>query len=388
MVSNTALPTVNGVAISTAYQMAGLEKLGHEVHLFCPAPKGYDRRRDPPNIHRFPSIPAPHGLDYRLAIPGGLGVIKALGGLRFDIVHTQHLLWVSDWAWWYAVIHDLPIVCTSHTMLDLYSKDVPLLPKSFLDPRIWRRAATFCNLCDAVTTPSTIMKQKLQGLGVQTPIEVIVNPIDVSRFRQASGAKVRKWAGCAEGDILIGYVGRVSEEKNLDLLLDAAALILPEYPNVKFLIAGSGESQAALEKRVAEMGYRQRILFAGRVEPGNVPQFDAAIDIFASPSLFEVQPLSYAEAMACGKPVVTMNSGGGRYMVRDGINGRLVSEDGKGHDIARVLTELILDPDQRYMLGEQASRWAERYDISAVTEKNLELYHRLYNSYARFRQAS
>ncbi|MCE5239690.1 glycosyltransferase [bacterium] len=373
--TNTYWPTVNGVAISIANLRTGLQQLGHAVHVFAPAPAGFDTARDEKGISRFPALPAPVEADYHLALPVAPRVTRALMKHSFDLVHTHHPMWVGVWGQWYARWMGLPLVTTIHTQYEIYSKLVPL-PDEMVDQYLRVRVRSYCNRCDLVTTPAESSRGRLRDLGVKRPIEVIYNPTDLSALWHADGAPIRKQYGCGPDDFLLGYVGRLAPEKNLSALLDAAEIILPQMPQVRLLLVGDGPSRPALEERARAIPGGDRIMFAGRIEHERVPQYDAALDLFITPSMFEVQPLSFAEAMAAATPVIAMDAPGGNDMVEDGVNGRLVPPDEQGQGLARVAREVLSDPDGLRQMSERARDWATRYDRMTVVRRVLEVYER------------
>ncbi|MBU0609325.1 MAG: glycosyltransferase, partial [Armatimonadetes bacterium] len=100
------------------------------------------------------------------------------------------------------------------------------------------------------------------------------------------------------------------------------------------------------------------------------------LDVFITPSMFEVQPLSFAEAMAAGTPVIAMDAPGGNDMVEDGVNGRLVPPAEQGQGLARVSMELLSDLPALRAMSERAREWANRYDRMTVVRRMLEAYER------------
>lgn len=371
--TNTFWPTVNGVAISIGNLRQGLEQLGHEVYIFAPAPADFDLAQDDERIFRFPSIQAPVEADYLLAVPLSPTVGKALRHLDFDIIHTHHPVWVGVWGQWYARWTGTPLVTTVHTQYEIYSKLIPL-PDSVVEAFLRVRVASYCNKCDLVTTPAESSRQRLLAQGVTTPIEVVYNPTDLSEIREADGEPVRRQLGLQPGDTLIGYIGRLAPEKNLDALLYCAEIILTQHKRAHVMIVGDGPSRCSLEKQVSEMPCGDRIHFIGAVEHHRVPQYAAALNLFITASMSEVQPLSFAEAMAAGAPVIAMDAPGGSDMIEDGFNGRLSPVTEQGAGLARVALEVLDTPGRLQQMSGQAREWAQRYDRMTVVKHLLEIY--------------
>lgn len=371
--TNTYWPTVNGVAISIRNLREGLTNLGHEVHVFAPAPREFDRRQDEPFTHRFLSVRAPVKADYPLAVPISPRLRRVLAGLKFDLIHTHHPMWVGVWGQWFARRQHVPIVTTIHTQYEIYSELIPL-PDAVINAFLRDRVITYCNRCQVVTTPAESSKQRLISRGVTTPIEVVYNPTDLTACREADGSALRRQLGCAEGDPLLGYIGRLAPEKNLHALLDAADIVLPQLPRARMVLVGDGPSRPELEQRVRTMKHGDRISFAGRVEHDQVPMYDAALDLFVTPSMFEVQPLSFAEALAAGTPVIAMDAPGANDMIEDGCNGRLVPTSEQGPGLAKATLETLNTPNCLTEMSQRARDWARRYDLPSVVGRVLQVY--------------
>lgn len=373
--TNTYSPTVNGVAVSIGNLRGGLEDLGHEVYIFAPAPPDFDTSHDDDRIIRFPSFLAPIEADYPIAVPVSPAVNKTLRKLDFHIIHTHHPVWVGVWGQWYARWSDTPLVTTVHTQYEIYSKLIPL-PDSVVDAFLKVRVTSYCNKCDLVTTPAESSRKRLLDLGVTTPIEVVYNPTDLSAHQNVDGSPVRERFGFGPDDIVLGYVGRLAPEKNLNMLMEAAEILMARDDRLRLLLVGDGPSRESLEARVREIGLAGKVRFAGYVQHDDVPAYDAALNIFITPSMSEVQPLSFAEAMAAGAPVVAFDAPGGNDMIEDGFNGRLVPPAEAGAGLARCVAEIVADPATLPRMSEQARQWAQRYDKPTVVNRLLEVYDR------------
>jgi 1,2-diacylglycerol 3-alpha-glucosyltransferase len=373
--TNTYWPTVNGVAVSIGNLRDGLTKLGHDVYIFAPAPADFDTDDDQPNVFRFPSVAAPVEADYPLAVPYSQAAARALREVRFDLIHTQHPVWVGVWGQWCARWTGTPLVTTVHTQYEIYSKMIPL-PDAVVDAFLKVRVSSYCNRCHIVTTPAQSSRERLLAQGVTVPIEVVYNPTDLTECLTADGAEVRAQYGLDPGSLVLGYVGRLAPEKNLDTFLTAADRVMREDSRVRCLIVGDGPSRDKLEQMARGLPTAQRIIFTGSVPHERVALYQAAIDIFLTASLFEVQPLSFAEAMATGTPVIAMDAPGANDMIRDGHNGCLVPPDDGAGGLADATFRVLQDPATLPLMAAQAREWASRYDRPVVVERMLEIYDR------------
>lgn len=371
--TNTYWPTINGVAFCIAQLKEGMEKLGHYVYVFAPAPPGFDVRCDQERVYRYPAFSAPTHSDYALALPWSRAIRQILRTTEFDVVHTHHPFWVGAWGQRYALQRKLPLVTTIHTQYEVYGRFL-FLPSRLSDLFVRWRVRNYCHRCQIVTTPAESSRQRLLNWGVKTPIEVVHNPTDLAAFRSADGSAIRAQYGVEPQDFLIGYVGRVAPEKNLPELLEAAQIILTELPNAKMLIVGDGPSREALEQQAQCLSCRERIFFAGRIEHKNIPPYDAALDLFITPSMTEVQPLAFAEAMAAGTPIVAIDAPGGKDMIVDGVNGRLVPPSEQGKGLARAALEILRNPARLQAMRQQAREWAKHYERDKIVQQMLKIY--------------
>lgn len=371
--SNTYHPTLNGVANCVAAYRRGLESRGHEVFVFAPCPSEYDPENDPPRIVRFPALPVPGDWDYDIALPIGKTVMGVLRDVRFDVVHTQHPMWVGVWGAWYARWGGLPLVTTVHTEYELYARFVPL-PEPLVDAYLKASVTNYCNKAQVVTTPVQSARDRLQAQGVVTPIEIVPNPIELEGLPVPDPASVRRQWGLAKDAFVMGFVGRLAPEKNLHTVLSAAATVMAHDQAARFLMVGDGAERRALEEQAEKLGVADRVVFAGAVEREQVPHYQAALDVFMTASMSETQPLAYTEAMAVGTPVVAVRAPGSQDMIEHGVNGLLCEPEEGAEGLSRLVQRLQTEPGLREAISARGREHVRGYDLSVVTDRLLEVY--------------
>ncbi len=369
--TNTYWPTVNGVAVSAKNLHDGLVKLGHEVYVFAPAVEDMDESKDDKNVLRYPSFAIKAIASYELALPIAPKIKKVLESKKFDIIHTEHPLWIGKWGRSYAKKHDLPIVTTVHTQYDLYAKLIPL-PQEILVPILKKQLNEYLNSVDLVTTPGSGSAERLKRQGVETPIMVVSNPTDLQEFWKASGDKIRAKLGVGVNDKLIGFVGRLSQEKNIEVLLRAVGEVLRRIPNAKMVLIGDGPDREKLQAKAAEIS--DRIIFAGKVDHSEMPEYYAAFDLFMSASMSEVQPMTFAESMAASAPVLVFDVAGCNDMVENGENGILVDKVHGAKGLSEAAIKLLQNEKELAEMKKRAKKWAERYDSSSATISMVDAY--------------
>lgn len=155
--------------------------------------------------------------------------------------------------------------------------------------------------------------------------------------------------GLADDARLVVSIGRLTEQKGFDLLLDAAA----ELPETHFHLVGEGPLASSLRAGIEARGLGERVRLLGRRD--DVPSLLAGANVLAMPSRFEGLPIVALEAMSLGLPVVGTRVCGLREAVVDGSTGRLVPE-GDGGALARALDEVLSSPELATAWGEAGRR--------------------------------
>ena len=170
------------------------------------------------------------------------------------------------------------------------------------------------------------------------------------------------------------YVGRLSEEKNLGALLEAAASLAGRF-DLRLTFIGDGPSRASLESRGRALGVP--VEFLPVVDHRRIPGYLADADAFVLPSHTEGHPKVLLEAMSAGIPCVASNVGGNRAILEPGATG-LLFELGDAAALADALARVLGDAALAQGLGERArARVLERYDLARLVGEEIELLKRL-----------
>ena len=210
-------------------------------------------------------------------------------------------------------------------------------------------------------------------------VSVIHNGIDTDAWvpNRASGS-LRDELNLGQAFPVIGYVGRIMPEKDLETWLRAAALVAKKYPQARFVLVGEGKDGATLgqlEQLAAELGIRDRIYFPG-YRSDLLPVY-AAFDLFLLTSRREGLPNSILEAMAMGLPVVTADVGGVKELVVDGETGYVLPR-GDAEGMARSLTTLVEDGSSRKRMGAAGRTRVEReFSFSTRLQRIEALYEQI-----------
>jgi len=183
----------------------------------------------------------------------------------------------------------------------------------------------------------------------------------------------------------IGSVGRLEPVKGFDVLLAAVPAVLAAHPDAQFLIAGDGPERKHLaDLRGTSPTCADHVHLLGFVEP--IASFLGHLDVYCLPSRSEGFNITILEAMALGIPVVATDVGGTAEAVNDGSTGILVPPE-RPDLLAAALDRMLSRPDIRREMGRNARRVAEeRFEVTAMQEALLEVYHRVLTGEIRQRQ--
>ncbi|MDO5102170.1 MAG: glycosyltransferase [Lautropia sp.] len=182
--------------------------------------------------------------------------------------------------------------------------------------------------------------------------------------------------GQAEGSILLLFVGRLVEHKNLPRLLMAFARLLDSRPAARLLLAGGGPLEQPLQQQIQALGLGGKAILLG--ERDDVPTLMAAADIVVLPSLREGLSNVILEAMALGRPVIGTRVGGTPEIIEDGMNGLLV-EATDVPALSEAMQRLIDDAELRQRIGMAGQqRVSEHYSPEAMVEAMWREYERVH----------
>ena len=166
--------------------------------------------------------------------------------------------------------------------------------------------------------------------------------------------EVRKQLGLRDEQIAVGTIARLFDLKGHDDLLDLAPQLCQRFPDLRFLWVGDGSLRSRFEKRIAEMGLKDRFILTGLVSPEQIPQLTGAMDILVHPSRREGLARALPQGSLAGKPVVTYDIDGAKEGVIDGRTGFVLPPFDK-EQLRNALEKLAADPSLRRSMG-QAGR--------------------------------
>lgn len=369
MMADVYKPHVSGITTYISLNKEYLEKLGHEVFVFTFGDENYEDTET--NIIRSPGLSL---LDtgYYINLQYSSRARKLLQSM--DIVHVHHPFMSGSLVLRYCRPRGLPIAFTNHTRYDLYAQAyLPVLADLIGNTTMSAYLPTFCRYMDLVIAPSAGMRAVLKNYGVDTPIEVVPNGVNLQPFREPSSPINRAQFGFDQEDVLLVYVGRLGPEKNLTFLLRSFAGASQAYDHIGLLLIGDGPERDNLEDRVKAMGLSGRVILTGMLPYQQLPAYLTMADAFVTASVTEVHPLSVIEAMAAGLPVLGIQSPGVGDSIEDGVTGLLAKEEDLAAFTAKMVL-LVTNHPMRRQMGEKARQAVVKFSIDNTTRRMVELY--------------
>ncbi len=203
----------------------------------------------------------------------------------------------------------------------------------------------------------------------------IYNGIQPGRFAAQEGRnETRASLGIGADELVVGFVGRLTEQKGLPYLLAAVAQLGTTRRPFRLLIVGDGELRSSIEAEAEALGITT-IVFAGYQR--ETARFYRAFDLFVLPSLWEGLPVSLIEAMASGCAVIATRVGGSPELVEQGVSGMLV-EPKDPSELAEAIRVLLTDRAKREAMGRAARERVEReFSAQRMVGRTVELYRQL-----------
>ena len=228
-----------------------------------------------------------------------------------------------------------------------------------------------------IATSQSTAAQLTSASGIDpSRIQVIYNAVDTAVFRPDADARrrIRQTLGYSETDTVIGFVGRLSPDKGIDLLVEAMGLLASENSAMKLLIVGSGPMEKHLREKTDALRISPRVHFAG-FQPSPAEWINA-FDIACLPSRYESFGLAAAEMMTMKIPLICTAVGGLKELTENGRNALVIRQNTPRH-IASAIDLLAADAAMQATLSNNAFDFSRHFSIDAFISKIEALYSNL-----------
>ena len=201
-------------------------------------------------------------------------------------------------------------------------------------------------------------------------IRTIYNGIDLRRFDHGLlTMDYRRSLGVQSNELVVGMVGRMSEQKDYKTFLEAAKIVVGQAPNVRFILVGEGPLKTSLSLIVNSLLLNDKVIFTGHRKDAD--SLISVFDVGVLSSHYEGCPNVILEYMACSKPVVASDVGGCKELVIDGVTGFMVSPKSP-EALAKKLIGLLKDKELRQRMGTAGRKRVEENFTSEKMAHNTE----------------
>jgi glycosyltransferase involved in cell wall biosynthesis len=353
------LDEINGVAITIRRMIETARVRGVQLTVITSTPAETGFSNGVMNFRAIGDFSLPEYPELRLHFPPILEVIDYMEREGFTHIHTSTPGTVGLLGLLVAWLMDVPSAGTYHTDIPQYVRD--LTNDEFLEKAAWSYMIWFYSQLGEVMVPSASTRTQLIEHGLATEkTRPLPRWVDTTRFSPAFRvAGFWENYGLREGTKLL-YVGRVSKEKNLELLADTFIRVAESCFACSLVIIGDGPYREEMEERLA--GYP--VLFTGFLEGDELAGGYASADLFVFPSATDTFGNVVLEAQASGLPVIVSDQGGPKELMSDGETG-VVVRAGSRDDLLDAILSFLVEPERIRGMGRRARAFTEERQVAA-----------------------
>ncbi|MFC7528593.1 glycosyltransferase family 4 protein [Actinoplanes sp. GCM10030250] len=360
LVTESFLPDVNGVANSVARMAEHLARTGHDPMVVAPEPPAGTGRSVgslPYPVVRVRSLPMPGYPQLRLGLPAP-ALHAAIRRHDTDVVHLASPFVLGAWAQASARSLGLPSVAVYQTDVASYARAYRV---RLTERMAWRWIRTVHNSAGRTLAPSTESMTALESHGVRR-LHLWRRGVDDVRFHPSRRSAAIRRALAPGGEILVGFVGRLAVEKEVELLAGTARL-----PGVRLVVVGAGPAATSLRRALPGA------VFLGARHGAQLARIYASLDVFAHTGPYETFGQAVQEAMASGLPVVAPAAGGPLDLVAHGRTGFLVPPH-EAAGFTEAVAHLAGDTSLRQSFGAAARAAVHGRSWSAIGDELITHY--------------
>jgi len=372
-------PQINGVVTSSLNTIFELARKGHEV---CAVAPSLSKKLEFPadyfpfslDIHKgFPALIYP---DFIFTSPFTKNFIKSMKKFNPDIIHFHAPLPVGYKALLCGKILKTPVVGTFHTFfaepeyLSVIGMEKSRLLKSFC----WWYSNRYFERCDAVVSPAQATAEILKQNSLSKKISVISNGVETKKFKNFKFNEKLFPLTVKKNEEWILYIGRISKEKSIDVLINAFYEVSKQRKNARFLIVGDGPFTDEMKKMVKEKNIEKKCFITGMIPNKNLLESGIIkkMKLFVTASTSENQPMTILESMIFGLPIIGPDAKGIPEMIEG--NGFAV-KPGSIEDLAEKIMILLKNKNLYKKFSLKSLQLSDKYDIAKTTSQMEKLYY-------------
>lgn len=366
IVAESFLPHFNGVTNSILKTLDHLALTGHEAVVITPAGSlaselaghGVPRQYKGFAIHTVPSMPLASYPEVRVATTSVNRLRKILARERVDVVHLASPF-ILGWQGLRAAQElNLPTVALYQTEVPSYAERYKM---PWLTQRLWDHVRAIHSAADLSLVPSTFSYRQLQDLGIDR-LRISGRGVDTAQFTPRRRNEQFRQAVALNGEVVIGYAGRLAAEKQV-----ADLKALADLKNTRLVIVGSGPLEGELRALLPTAH------FTGFLSGERLAEVMASMDVFVHPGASETFCQTIQEAMACGVPVVAVGRGGPLDLVDSSRTGWLY-QPGNLNELRSRVSDLVYDDAKRLAFASAALSSVQDRSWFSIGEQLLDHY--------------
>ncbi len=363
-------PDVGGISTYVYNLSKRLVERGHEVTVVTRGTwrKTYCEEIEGISVYRvrfIPFFPSPFKI-HQIYINKLLKSLK----FNFDIIHLHGTLIPVEPVF----NNSLPVIFTSHgaskKKLDfMEAKTLHFFIVKLLRKHLFKLEQEIVKKSDMLTAVSNSCADEFRAYhSIKKEITIVHNGVDTNYFVPSKNISNLK---------SVLYTGRFEVFKGLSDLIECSGIVCKKYPDVKFILVGSGTILDSLKKQASKLKLEDNIIFTGSLSKSQIIEYYQNATIFALPSYREGFPTSLMEAMSCGIPSIATNVEGSAELIKDGENGLLVPQKNP-KKLAESIIYLLEHEEFRNRIGTNARDYiVKNYDWETITDGFEKLYHQL-----------
>jgi N-acetyl-alpha-D-glucosaminyl L-malate synthase BshA len=363
-------PTYGGSGIVATELGKNLAKLGHEIHFVAYAlPSRLNEYFDNVFYHEvkvmeYPLFEYP---PYSLALASKLAEIARYQNL--DLIHAHYAIPHATSAYLAREMlkanHPLKVITTLH------GTDITLVGS---DPSFMEITRFSIEQSDGITAVSAYLRDKtIEIFGVKKPVEVIYNFIEEHSDQKKKCTALRHKMA-PKGEIILSHLSNFRAVKRVEDVIEIAYRVGKKIP-VKVMMIGDGPERSRAESRARELNISEHVHFLGKQD--DIYLLLSASDVFLMPSRLESFGLAALEAMACGVPCVSSNTGGLKELVKEGVSG-YTAEVGDIDRMSQLVLQIVQDPGIKEKLSRSSREFAfTNFHVNTIIPQYLHLYEKV-----------
>ena len=380
--TDTYYPETNGIAVTTKTLVDVLKNNGHQVLVVT----AVYNNKIPSNENNIYYISFPKSKKRSLFTTINVfntSIFRHIKNFKPDLVHNQTNGQIGQLGRYTAEKLKIPFIYTYHSHFEEYA---PYVEPGILNRIARARERNYLKKMMKISTefiaPSIKIKNYLRKKGVDKYINVITTGIDITKWEMTDAVEkdskyLRKKFDIPNDAKILMYVGALSEEKNLDLLIKSYNKFLEGNPkeDTRLVIVGEGDQQGSLENLASILGIKDKVLFVGKVIHDKLRSYFTLADIFVTSSTSETQSISTMEAMSARCLVLVKDDETLVDLIDRDKNGFIFdNEDSFAEELKRVLS---LSEDEIEKVKRAAYRTiSTNFSLDKFYEKIVEVYDR------------